>query len=522
MSGGLGDVSRNPGDGVRPSGDEPLPKVTPYLLRRADDGCPRRLALDFAAEPGNRDPVNRGRVRQALLDAARTAHTTQARVGEAPWPVPPPWLTPEEVAVLDQAVHWYRTLFGDRVVALHDHDLTRPSEVPGTDVRIGGWVDLTVVGDDGVREVRQLELGGRAAPGDVTADWAVRCAVVRLADWLGTGPVRISWTDLLHGIRVEEELDAAALVEGAREAVGARIATLAARADTERPEHGADCGACGFHKGCPEFPRAMKVGMMRRDSLVPGVLALTPSSVEAWYRCRRLWRDQYLLQVPPSDDSAPGVHGQQVHDLLRLLHQHGPCDDPARIDDIVTAHGAGPRVHAELTDHARRCPLGAQSYGHELTRVRLHSRRPSFVASARIDAAWIHDGLLDVRDYKTGGASTERVADDRRARLQAWVMAPVADALGLRLRIRYEQLASEIDDDPEEWEPDADDLDAIFDELVGMVDAARTEEEWAGVADPTVCGWCRYRSLCPDSAAPGVPGWPRVEVDPDALEAGDA
>ncbi len=127
-----------------------------------------------------------------------------------------------------------------------------------------------------------------------------------------------------------------------------------------------------------------------------------------------------------------------------------------------------------------------------------------------------------MRDYKTGGASTERVADDRRARLQAWVMAPVAEALGLRLRIRYEQLASEIDDDPEEWEPDDDDLDAVFDELVRMVDAARTEDAWAGVADQAVCGWCRYRSICPDSAAPGVPGWPRVELDPDALEAGDA
>jgi hypothetical protein len=262
----------------------------------------------------------------------------------------------------------------------------------------------------------------------------------------------------------------------------------------------------------------MVVGTMRKESLLPGVLSITPSSVETWERCHRLWRDRYALQVPPSDDSTPGVHGQQVHDLLRLLHQQGPCGDPARIDDLVAAHGASPRVHAEISDHARRCPIDATTYGHEVTRVRLHSRSPSFVASARIDAAWIHDGLLDVRDYKTGGSFHERVAEDTRARLQAWVMAPVAEVLGLRLRLRYEHLAAEIVDDPEPWEPDPEDLDAVGAELIALVAGMRTETEWAGVADPGTCRTCRYRSICPDSAAPGAPAWPRVDDDPDAPE----
>jgi hypothetical protein len=496
----------------------PLPRVTPYLLRRATDGCPRRLGLEFRAEIGNQDPVNRGRIREAFLEAARTAHTLHPRVGDAPWPEIRAGLVPEESRVLEQAVHWYRTLFGDREVTLHDHDLQRPSEIPGSTVRIGGWVDLTVVGTDGRRELRQLELWGRPAPADLVADWGIRAAVTRLAAWLADGAVVVSWTDLLHGIRVEEELDAGALVEAAREAIDERIGVLRARAATGAAEHGADCTTCAYHKGCPEFPKAMVLKQSHRESLLPGVLPVTPSAVEAWHRCRRLWRDQHLLQVPPSDDSAPGVHGQQVHDLLRLLHLQGPCDDPVRIDDVVAAHGASARVHAELTDHARRCPIGARSYGHEFTRVRLHARRPSFVASARIDAAWVHDGILDVREYKTGGASTDRVADDRRARLQAWVMAPVAEALGLRLRLRYEQLAAEIDDDPEEWEPDDDDLEAVGEELVTLVEQMRTESAWAGAGDPTICRYCRYRSICPDSAAPGVPGWPRVDADPDDPE----
>lgn len=504
-----------------PGDEEPLPRVTPYLLRRADDLCPRRLDREQRAqraEEGNRDPVNRGRVRDAFLEGARTAHARFPRVGDGAWPAPV-GLTPEEVRVHEQAVHWYRLLFGDREVELHDHDLTRPTELPGDDVRLGGWVDLTVVGADGRRELRQLDFWGRAAPRDLLDDWGVRLAVLRLDEWARDEPLVVSWTDLLHGVRVEEEIDPVGARAAARTALDERMATLRARSATEEALHGADCGTCAFHKGCPEFPSAMRVaGAMRRDSLLPGILSLTPSSVEAWSRCPRLWRDQYLLSIPPSDDASPGIHGQQVHDLLRLLHQDGPCDDPARIDDVVAAHGASARVHGELTDHARRCPLGAQSYGHELTRVRLHPKWPSFVASARIDAAWVHDGILDVRDYKTGGVSTDRVADDRRARLQAWVMAPVADRLGLRLRVRYEQLAAEIDDDPEEWEPDPDDLERVGDELRELVGAMRAETEWAGIADPGTCRSCRYRSICPDSAAPGLPAWPRID-DPDDPEA---
>ena len=503
----------------------PTPKVTPYLLRRAGDLCPRRLDHEYRGEAGNRDPVNRGRVRAAFLDAARTAHTLDERLPAPPWRLPS-GLTPEEAAVFEQAVHWYSRLFGDRIVTLFDHDQDRPTEIrrsdapgaDGPDLRLGGWVDLTVVDADGRKELRQLDFWARTAPVDLLDDWGVRLALLRLGDWLGTAPVLVSWTDLLRGVRREIELDPTETVARARTDLGARVDELRERAGTGAVEHGVDCPTCAFHKGCPEFPRAMVVGTMRRDSLLPGVISITPSSIEAWGRCRRGWRDQYVLAVPPSDDTTPGVHGQQVHDLLRLLHQQGPCDDPARIDDVVAAHGGSARVHAEISDHARRCPTDAASYGHEFTRVRLRSRAPSFVASARIDAAWIRDGLLDVRDYKTGGSYHERVADDARARLQAWVMAPVADALGLRLRLRYEHLAAEIVDDPEEWEPDAEELDAVDAELVALVAEMRAETEWQGIADPGTCRTCRYRSICPDSAAPGAPGWPRVDDDPDSPE----
>jgi hypothetical protein len=131
-----------------------------------------------------------------------------------------------------------------------------------------------------------------------------------------------------------------------------------------------------------------------------------------------------------------------------------------------------------------------------------------YMATARIDAVWVHDGLLDARDYKTGARHHDRVADDPRARLQAYVLAPRAERRDLRLRLRYEHLTPEVDDDPEPFEPDADDLVAIEEELRCAVEAMWTDDPWRGVGEVEVCATCRWRSICPDSAAPSEPGWP--------------
>jgi hypothetical protein len=415
--------------------------------------------------------------------------------------------------VFRQAVHWYSHLYADRPVEVHLHDLDRPSEVDGLDARLGGWVDLTLVGADGIKELRQLDFWVGPVPDDPLDDWKVKLALLRLDEWLGSDTVRVSWADVLHGVRKERDVDERARA-ALRDEVAQRIARVVDRTRPPDPQPGTNCPQCNHRKGCPVFPNAKRVGLRRGDTL-PGVLSLTPSSVEAFERCARLWRSQHVLAVPPSDGSAPGVHGQEVHDLLRQLHRDGACDGPARIEEIVQAHGASERVHSELLAHLRRCPSGATTFGHEFTPSRLYNRPPHFIASARIDAAWVHDGLLDVRDYKTGAVWHSRVADDARARLQAWVLAPIAARRGLRLRVRYEHLATEVDDDPDDWEPDTDDLDAVEQELLALVVGIRAETAWRGVADAEVCRWCRYRSICPDSALPGVAGWPRVDDDAD-------
>ena len=52
-------------------------------------------------------------------------------------------------------------------------------------------------------------------------------------------------------------------------------------------------------------------------------------------------------------------------------------------------------------------------------------------------------------------------------------------------------------------------------ELHAPVLAMRAATEWPGAADLEVCGRCRYRSICPVSASPGEPVWPRFDDEDD-------
>jgi len=153
-----------------------------------------------------------------------------------------------------------------------------------------------------------------------------------------------------------------------------------------------------------------------------------------------------------------------------------------------------------LTRHARRCPPNATSVGHELDLAQLHTwgAAPAMV-TARIDALWLHDGVLDCRDYKTGSPRYERVADDPAARLQVWLLARLADEMGVSVRLRYEHLVEGLEEDPEPFDPDADDIAQIQSDI-GEVAAAIAVSEFPGVSDVYVCRRCAFQRACPDAA----------------------
>jgi PD-(D/E)XK nuclease superfamily protein len=487
-----------------------LPKVTPSLLRHADRMCARRLAGEFEGARGSFSPVNRSRLRDSFLEAARNAH---ARLQAPPIEAfaPPASLEPEEQTVFRQAARWYVEIYGNRPVRTYLHGLEAPTLSRARGLRIGGWVDLTVIDGAGRKELRQLELWGGAARGADPLDHeAIRLAVLRLSRWAGDEPLRVSWADLVRGELVERVVDVAAELPILRAWFDERLAIVRDRITAPDAMPGRDCGTCIHVSGCPAHPQGANAAS-RRGDLRPGIVTLSPTTIGRWRNCRREWLTRTLLSVPPSDESGFPDHGRLVHDLLRFVHEHGSCHDGAHVAEALADHGLGDDelVRAELDRHQRRCPSPAEALGHERELARFHrTPLPLFMGTARLDALWVHDGVLDVRDYKTGGKHVARVADDLGAGLQAWVVAPLAGERGLRLQLRYEQLSPDVDDDPDTFEPDDDDLEAIEEQLRQFALDIKSEEVFAGVADRDVCKRCGYRSICRDSAAPGMPTWP--------------
>ena len=487
---------------------DPIPRITPSALHAIEARCPRQVALDFSDE-GFSDAVPRGRLRDAFLDAARAAHGAGGAPNLDAFRTPTE-LEPEEQRVFEHAARWYVHLYGDRAVTLHLHDCDRPTERRG--VRVGGWVDLTFEQADGTKELRQVDLWrGRRPVGDPLELERVWLAVLRLRPWVGNGALVVSWADLVDGALHERVVDLGIELDELLERYEGRLAALRARADSGHAEPGAGCRWCKHLAGCPAHSGAVRVRAPRGD-LRPGILRITPTSIDSWRRCRRSW---WLgeLNVPASDETGSPDHGQLVHDVLRFVHLRGSCHDAAHVDEVLESHGGSERLRDEIARHAERCPSPTDALGHEISLARFTPARPalhSFLVTARLDAVWVHDGLLDARDYKTGAVRTPRVADDARAWLQAWVLVPYAEQHGLRLRLRYEHLAAEIDEEPEPWEPDAEELAALEDRLRTEVVAMREERDFAGIADASVCSHCRYKSICRDSAAPGEPTWPEV------------
>lgn len=492
--------------------EDELPLLAPSTLARADDLCPRRLHEDYQCAPRTKEPFNSSRVRNAVIDGIRLLHESGGNVPEPGAAITvSAVLEPEERRVVEHALGWYPRLFDINERVTLETPLEEVTPLPRRGVRLSGIVDVCVVHEAGHRELRQLAFAQRGVPVDPLDLPAIQVAILRLAQvrWVEDEALTIVWSDLLTGAQSRASVAVPTDLAPMAAWLDTRLDVLTRRMDATRTDTGRDCTMCRYVPRCPAH--ALRGAMTTKKSdLVPGVISLSPTGLESWGRCRREWRNRALLRLPPSDPEGGTAHGLYLHQMLRFVHERGSCRDEGAVLEMLNAHDADDRVIEEVRRHVAKCPIGAESLGHEVEWVRANPMPPVFLASARLDAVWRHGDVLDVRDYKTGARSVEVLAEDPRARLQAWVAAPRATELGLRLRVRYEHLAREVDDDPDPWEPDDDDLAQIDEELRGIVAEMRAERDWRGVNDEVICRFCRYRSICPDSAAPSEPAWPAV------------
>jgi hypothetical protein len=235
------------------------------------------------------------------------------------------------------------------------------------------------------------------------------------------------------------------------------------------------------------------------------IIKLSPSGTENWHECHRLYLNKKLLGVPASDADTGVFVGLDTHRVLEELHSHSRCSDDDHLEALLHEtpgeHASAIKHHVER--HRLQCPAGPSTdWGcHEHTAVRASLRTtPRWVVSAKLDAVWAHDGILDVRDYKTGRPIEHDLSDDIATRLQAFVIAPVAEKHSLRLRLSHENLAPGAPGDRDWWEPEAEDLESIRGDLNRLAAEIAAEVSFDGVADSYFCSSCSYRSICPDTA----------------------
>lgn len=505
---------------VRPdvsSGD--LPYVSAAALRDPAGACPRRTARELDRDVERRQrassrPYNRARIENVLWDRLYAAHHRPFTL-DADLLVAPSTLFGEEQALLTHAFRWYRAFFAAEEVRALPDAVPKQVALPSRGVGLFGPVGFTAEDRAGVPVLRRLQFGAPLrAPED---DPWLKVALLRLLPWLAGRSLRLTLADVLDGARVDVTLDPATAIEPWRDWFDTQVRALHQVADEGATRAGRACATCRFLAGCPAHPGAAN-GMTARGGLAPGVVVLPASTITLWRECPRRFRNRQLLRLPPSNRDPGPETGTLTHGLLEALYRESADPDEGTVERVMAAA----EVHSEpisamLHAHLRRRPRDAELVGAEITRTRVSGRpAPPFLATARLDAMFEHDGILDVRDYKTGRVWVADVAEDPQARVQAWVTAADATARHLRLQVRFEHLAAVADEEPRIFEPDADDLEAIESELREIASAIRRADangDYPAAAELETCRPCEFRAICPLSAAPADPTWPTPPED---------
>ncbi len=498
-------------------GVDTLASVTPFSLQVGGSSCPAWLHHQVHGKRSE-EPFFRWDIRNRLLIRLREAHGTMC--APAVWDLGsvPGGLLHEQSSYYKSFAETYCDLFAGQPGETRIHGCETASTFERRQLRVSGAVDLLLARTDGVAELRQFELWGGRLSADPYASWEMGLAVLRL---FHANPelteLVIRHADLLSGEVELYELNLAEHVGPIAESLDEEVLELRARAADPVTSPGRSCGRCTLACTCAEWtdrpPARPRTRDHDRTDYVGSIVKLTPTSLDRWLSCPRAYRAAHLLDLPTGPSGARSAQGLAVHACLATLHEGGPCGpDTSRHVEAASVEGiVDDTMLGFITRHARRCPPDASSVGHELDLAQLHSwGEVPVMVTARMDAVWQRDGLLDCRDYKTGMPRFERVADDPAARLQAWLLSRLAVERGLRLQLRYEHLVPGIDEDPEPFEPDDEDI-ANIEREIGEVAAAIATSEFVGVGDSVVCRRCTFRRACPDA----------VLEDPDDEDLGD-
>ncbi len=226
-----------------------LPRVTPSLLRRADDMCPRRLAHEHetASKPSKLGDAA-FEVSNRLIADAITWHRGAVAPGHG-FPEPTD-LEPEQRAVYRAASRAYLCRFG--ALAVDVHDLGWSTDLTDIGVRLVGPAGIATIDAQGTRELRIVRISVQP---QVIDSVDIRFAILRASDW-ARASLRIVAVDLVEDRSVEYAIDLTTQLDEARAWLESRVDVIRARAHSRKTNAGRDCRDCPCLPGCPQITRS--------------------------------------------------------------------------------------------------------------------------------------------------------------------------------------------------------------------------------------------------------------------------
>ena len=460
-------------------GGAETPRVTPVDVAAGRSNVPapsRTRVRGRQAERQQGRPTRASRSRIALQDDARLA---QAELGP-PRPeafVDPTDLEPEQRALYRAAARGYlgpSANVRDRGRPRVEHASRRSRRRSRRPTRPRASSSPTAG-----RELRVLHLGTRHAGAPLLDPVQLR---VRARAHRGVG----AGTAHDRRRRRDRTGDRSATSPISKPHAPTRAAWITERVELVQ-ELAADGARAGRRRllGLPVHRRLRPVPGMSamKKRLLPDIVSITPIEL------RRLRAVRAPLPQPPSARSArrairapPNETGLLVHDMLRTstradrapTRRTSPTCSPATPPTTTTSANSSSATR-------ERCPSS------DVTTARRTSSRSPASTGSRRRCSWpprasTPYGCTTVcstpATTRPGGSATSASPTIPRPRSRRSCSTTRRAKRGLRLRLRYEYLSADVTDDPDPWEPDADELVAIEEELRAAVERMRTNDEW--------------------------------------------
>jgi CRISPR/Cas system-associated exonuclease Cas4 (RecB family) len=236
-----------------------------------------------------------------------------------------------------------------------------------------------------------------------------------------------------------------------------------------------------------------------------GMLVLNASKLKDFATCPRRYFLGSVLKLARADTDEGGRAqlGSAVHAELFARHENMHTHDSS--EPVDESLGLTPTALSMVRRHRELCPSNPNNHTSGGEPVYLGGERDlhwliirrAVLVTGRIDALWRHsDGMIEVRDYKTG-ACPETLEDDIGAQIYLLLAANLPEH-PTRIRVTYESLGRD--------EPQAVSIDANLTILATAVrlvtehaEHIRKERTFPAYPSITACATCPYQHLCPEA-----------------------